>query len=182
MAENRLRKGNYDDPVCENVMNIKTLYRVIRADEDIKNGLHPKDVSQQRTHMSHIIHGSKKGYTSQFISTTKDKSVAERYHCLDKRKTRIVKIDASSLARQGRLYDYSCGKNLRGPMPIGYARRSKDVLVNGSIPASLISTYKPTRDCKAIERDFTDAKAARDKDIKALKLENPLLYQRFINS
>ena len=56
------------------------VYRVIRPDENPKNGLHAKNPNRGMTIEGHIRNGSRPDFKgSQFISTTTDYNVAREY-------------------------------------------------------------------------------------------------------
>jgi hypothetical protein len=108
-------KGNY-------------VYRALAEGDDISNGIHARDPLANNSGTSHIA-GKKQ---SQWISTTKDKSVA-----FDKYDSGfgVVRIDLNK-AKTGVL-DYSKGIGQKG-MLNNWALKDKGVLIQHYIPKSAI--------------------------------------------
>jgi hypothetical protein len=77
---NQVDRENWDHGFC-----------VIRDDENPAIGLVAKNPSATYTVEGHIIHGSRPGWASQYISTTTELSVAQRWAPKDSR--RVVAID-----------------------------------------------------------------------------------------
>ena len=79
----------------------KKLWRILRPDEDPKVGLIAKDSEASKTVISHVNCGSRKGYKSQFISTTASYDVAVHYKKKGEEKgltgLRIAEIDLDDL-------------------------------------------------------------------------------------
>lgn len=134
----------YDDPGCKmGPKAIRNLYRVLRPEEDPRVGLMPKDLTSTKTHELHVSHGSRT--KTRFISTTKDPRVAERWLCkAGAPDSKIVRIKVDEPLRQ-RLIDVSCGQNLNGVMAKNFANSSKEVIVDGSIPAKNITVLRDSR-------------------------------------
>ena len=79
----------------------RKLWRILRPDEDPKVGLIAKDSEASKTVISHVNCGSRKGYKSQFISTTASYDVAVHYKEKGEEKgltgLRIAEIDLDDL-------------------------------------------------------------------------------------
>lgn len=106
------------------------------------NGLIAKNPTRGMTIEGHIISGSRnKG--SQFISTTTDINVANKYANRDG--CRIVEINLNKLPNNVNIYDLStvAGRNtyLRGIMSKNFAAKSREVLLEGYIPSEAISLH-----------------------------------------
>lgn len=115
------------------------MYRVIRSDENPMNGLTAKNPARGMTIEEHISSGSRnKG--SQFISTTTDINVANKYTLQDG--CRIVEIDLNKLPSNVNVYDLSTvvGRNtyLKGVTAKNFAAKSSEVLLEGYIPSDAI--------------------------------------------
>lgn len=115
------------------------VYRVIRPDEDPHLGLHPKNPDRNMTVEGHIVSGSRNN-GSQYISTTTDYDVALQY--AERDGCRIVKIDLNKVPDDVKIYDLSTqtGREtyLKGRTANNFATASKEVLLEGDIPASAI--------------------------------------------
>lgn len=88
----------------------------------------------------HVVSGSRnKG--SQFISTTTDINVAEKYSLQDG--CRIVEIDLNKLPSGTKVFDLSTdiGRNtyLKGVTAKNFASKSSEVLIEGYIPSNAIT-------------------------------------------
>ena len=123
--------------------NQSIVYRVIRNDENPVNGLFAKNPTRGMTIEGHVISGSRnKG--SQFISTTTDINVAKYYST--KHNLRIVEIDLNKLRRKNTIYDLSTqiGREtyLKGSTARAFAKGSKEVLIEGFIPADALKVIK----------------------------------------
>ena len=79
----------------------RKLWRILRPDEDPKVGLIAKNPQASRTVITHVNCGSRKGYKSQFISTTASYNVALHYKAKDEgngvKGLRIAEIDLDDL-------------------------------------------------------------------------------------
>ena len=120
------------------------VYRTIRPDEVIENGLTAKNPNAKYTLTGHVNNNSKPGYASQYISTTKDfDNVAKIY--ADKTGNRVVRIDLDKLPDNVKIYDLSTEANrqnlLNGWRARGYAKASVEVDIEGFIPADAIELY-----------------------------------------
>ena len=123
--------------------NQSIVYRVIRNDENPVNGLFAKNPTRGMTIEGHVISESRnKG--SQFISTTTDINVAKYYST--KHNLRIVEIDLNKLRRKNTIYDLSTqiGREtyLKGSTARAFAKGSKEVLIEGFIPADALKVIK----------------------------------------
>jgi len=154
----------YDDPAClTGTPAIKTLYRVLGPEEPFKDGIDPKNAASTKSHKDHVLHGNQ--IKTRFISTTKDKELAERWLCYGGApNSKIVRINVDKDLRD-RLIDVSCGQDLTGTHTKAYARNSKEVLVEGRIPAKnieVIADKRPGEDvCEERERDFKKLQKAK---------------------
>ncbi len=120
--------------------NQSIVYRVIRSDENPVNGLTAINPTRGMTIEGHIATGSRnKG--SQFISTTTDINVANKYALQDG--CRIVEIDLNKLPSNVKVYDLSTvvGRDtyLKGVTAKNFAAKSSEVLLEGYIPSEAIS-------------------------------------------
>ena len=117
----------------------KTVFRVLRPDENPALGLFAKNPSASYSIEGHILNGSRKGWASQYISTTTDLSVAQKWAM--KTGNRIVSIDLGAV--QGRVFDLSteAGRSslLKGITARNFARGSSEVLIQGSVPPIAVS-------------------------------------------
>jgi len=116
----------------------KIVYRVIRASENPELGLFAKNMTANHMVEGHILHGSKPNFASQFISTTKDLSVAKKWAQISG--NRIVKIDLSKVSSEViDLTDVTLRNTLlKGVTSRAWASASSEVLVLRSIPAEAI--------------------------------------------
>ena len=115
------------------------VYRVIRPDEDPKAGLYPKDPEANWSIDQHVRFGSDPDFQSQYISTTRSLSLARFW--ASRTGNRIVAIDLSQV--DGEVTDLSTYEgreyNLLDAKGRGYAMKSEEVLIQGSIPPEAIS-------------------------------------------
>lgn len=113
------------------------VYRVLRPDENPKQGLFAKNPSRNMTIEGHISSGSRNN-GSQYISTTTDINVARKWAEQDG--CRIVEIDLNKV--DSPIYDLSTdeGRNLylKGVSAKNFAKASSEVLVEGSIPSAAL--------------------------------------------
>jgi RHS repeat-associated protein len=115
-----------------------TVYRVIRPDEDPSAGLFPKNPDANVSVDEHVRFGAQPGFESQYISTTKNIDVAQGWAASSG--NRIVSIDLGQV--DGDIIDLSTYQDrdyyLLDWKGRGYAMKSDEVLINGSVPASAI--------------------------------------------
>ena len=131
------------------------LYRVVEDDEDLTQGILPKDPDARRTVEQHIASGSK--YSSQYISTTQSLEVAIKwswYHMENTPPTeresplRVLKIYISKLPEEVKetvinlvnptvLKQYIYGRTHRN-----YAQNSQEVISQLPIPKEAISVLE----------------------------------------
>jgi len=111
---------------------------VIRPDEDPSVGLTPKDPTANVSVDEHVRFGSRPGFESQFISTTKNLDIARAWAA--RSGNRIVSIDLSQV--DSPIIDLSTYQDrayyLLDSKGRGYAMRSEEVLINGDVPASAL--------------------------------------------
>ena len=119
------------------------VYRVIRPDENPKQGLHAKNPSRNMTIEGHVTSGNR-NYGSQYISTTTDLNIAQDYAQRDG--CRIVKINLNKVPDNVKVYDLStqAGRDtyLKGITAKNFAKASKEVLLEGVIPSDAIELVK----------------------------------------
>ncbi len=120
------------------------VYRTIRPDEVIENGLYAKNPDANYTLTGHVNLNSRPGYASQFISTTTDfEGVAKDY--ADKYGYKVVKIDLNKLSNKAEIFDLSteAGRNtyLKGFQAKNFASASKEVDIKGYIPKDAITLH-----------------------------------------
>ena len=137
-AAKAIKSGSNTVTIGENNQSI--VYRVIRSDENPMNGLTAKNPTRGMSIEGHIVSGSRnKG--SQFISTTTDINVANKYALQDG--CRIVEIDLNKLPSNVNIYDLStaAGRNtyLKGVTAKNFAAKSSEVLLEGYIPSDAIN-------------------------------------------
>jgi len=134
--------------VCD-PLGLYCVYRSLRPDEDPADGLIAKDPSAEKTLTQHVVAGSKPGFKSQYISTTKSLAVIERWKPKDGT-ARVVKIDLSKYP--GKVYDLTTergraaapGRDAANHFPhkgfaANYAKSSKEVVLLGRVPPEAIS-------------------------------------------
>ena len=115
-----------------------TVYRVIRPDEDPSVGLFPKNADANVSIDEHVRVGSRPGFESQFISTTRNIDVARAWAA--RSGNRIVSIDLGQV--NGEIIDLSTYQDrdyyLLDWKGRGYALKSEEVLIDGNVPASAV--------------------------------------------
>ena len=115
------------------------VYRVIRQDENISSGLFSLNPNNIKTVAGHVTSGSRS--PSQFISATKDLSIAEKW--ASKTGNRIVEIDLSKIS--GGAIDISSTKGLDllgNQFATRLAKGSSEVLFDAPIPANAIKLIR----------------------------------------
>ncbi|MFL0122934.1 hypothetical protein V2611_14155 [Tenacibaculum maritimum] len=124
--------------VNEAVDSYKYVYRVVRPEENLKLGLVAKNPDATYTITGHVLHGSRPKFKSQFISVTRDIKVAKEW--AEKTGNRIVKIDTKLI--EGNVYDLSIQagqtKYLKGNTAKRFANKSKELVIEGKVPAEAI--------------------------------------------
>ncbi|MGW4423233.1 RHS repeat-associated core domain-containing protein [Streptosporangium sp. NPDC004631] len=114
------------------------VYRVIRPDEDPSVGLMPKKPSANVSVDEHVRYGSRPGFESQYISTTKNLDIARAWAA--RTGNRIVSINLGRVRAE--IIDLSTYQDrayhLLDAKGRGYAMRSEEVLINGGIPADAL--------------------------------------------
>ncbi len=130
MAQRLIQQADNSDDI---------VFRVIRADETPSVGLIAKNPNATYTIEGHILNGSREGFQSQFISTTRDIDVAIRW--ASNTGNRIVAIDLSIV--NGSIFDLSTLDRamnfLRGNTARNFAASSAEVLIQGNVPARAIT-------------------------------------------
>ena len=110
------------------------VYRNLRPDKDPLNGLVAKNPEATYTPAGHILNGSRAGWASQYISTTRSLDVAlgEQW-----RSGRVVAIDLDKFS--GEVFDLStdagrAAHGVRGFTAINRTKSSMEVLLTGKVP------------------------------------------------
>jgi hypothetical protein len=118
------------------------VYRVIRADENPLVGLVAKNPAATYTLEGFITNGSRPGFASQFIATTRSIEVATENAI--RSGNRIVAIDLSKVA--GKVFDLStsAGRDrfLRGILAKRFSEKSAEVVIEGSVPVDAITIVR----------------------------------------
>jgi hypothetical protein len=119
--------------------NERTVYRVIRPDENPSIGLFAKDVSASYTPEGHILNGSRPNFRSQYISTTAKLSVAEQWAA--RTGNRIVAIDLDNVTSNVIDLSTEAGRSayLKGITAKNFAKASAEVLIEKYVPPVAIS-------------------------------------------
>ena len=119
--------------------NQTTVYRTLRDDESIVDGLVAKNPDRGMTMSGHISSGSRNN-GSQFISTTTEINVAKKWASKDGK--RVVSINLEMLPSNTKVYDVSTdigrAKYLSGATANRLAKSSSEVLIEGYIPAEAL--------------------------------------------
>lgn len=102
-------------------------------------GLWAKNPAATYTPEGHILHGSRPGFASQFISTTTDLTLARRWAA--RTGNRLVEIDLAKAPV--RVLDLSsrAGRHthLKGLTAKSFAQAASEVLLEGFIPADAMT-------------------------------------------
>lgn len=125
----------------------KTLYRVLRPDEDPSTGISAKDPNAAVPLDQHISQGNNPGFRSQYISTTIDLGVAMKWALPDD--LRIAQIDPALV--EGSIIDVSSREALANQgitwqnkrFAYSFALGSREVLIEGFIPPEAITWVGP---------------------------------------
>ncbi|MBA8926850.1 RHS repeat-associated protein [Kutzneria viridogrisea] len=119
------------------------VYRNLHPGEDPTKGLVAKNPNATYHPAGHLSSGSRPGWASQYISTTKDRDVAEKWYT-----GRMVAIDLNKF--HGKVIDVStpeaqAAADVRGSSPRRVASNSKEVLLVGRVPPEAITWVKRRR-------------------------------------
>ena len=123
----------------------KPLWRILRPDEDPKVGLVAKDPQACKEVLSHVNCGGRKGYKSQYISTTASYAAAQRYKAKGEEEgltgLRIAEIDLDALPKHCELKRWDLTTEENRDKYLGnsdriknYARASCEVLLTCNMP------------------------------------------------
>ena len=144
----------------------KPLWRILRPDEDPKVGLVAKDPQACKTVLSHVNCGSRKGYKSQFISTTASYNVALHYKAKGEEKgltgLRIAEIYLDYLPATCKLeiVDLTTEENrykyLGNAVCKNFAKASCEVLLKCNVPIPC-HVVDPLEENNVFERLFRAA-------------------------
>jgi RHS repeat-associated protein len=112
------------------------VYRNLNAQDDPAGGLTAKNSSADYTPAGHVLNGSRAGFASQFISTTRSLAVAQKYSTGS-----TVAIDLDQFG--GSVLDLSTAEGramygVRGVTAINRANASAEVLLQGFVPPDAI--------------------------------------------
>ena len=145
----------------------KSLWRILRPDEDPKVGLVAKDPQACKEVLSHVNYGGRKGYKSQYISTTASYAAAQRYKAKGEEEgltgLRIAEIDLDALPKhcELKIWDLTTEENRdkylgNSDRIKNYARASCEVLLtcNMPIPCHVVD---PPEEKYVLERLFRAA-------------------------
>ncbi|PKU49739.1 RHS repeat domain-containing protein, partial [Lysinibacillus fusiformis] len=142
--------GYTRNPLSEiDPLGLIVVYRNLRPDEKISNGLTAKNPGRGMKPSGHVMNGSSPNFKgSQFISTTTDIDVARKWN---KEGQTIVKFDTDDVVKDSagnkNIIDVSTPEKAKAEgfkgRPDNYAVSSKEVLVEGHVP-----TNKITKVCK----------------------------------
>ena len=130
-----------------------SLYRVVRDDENIETGLVAKDPDADKSVNSHVNSGGKKGYESQYISTSDSFKAAKEYRSKvsGDPDARIVIIDKKDLDPTTTVIDLTTQENrdehLKGVLSNNYATKYGEVLLQSENPIQ----------CKLVQEDDADS-------------------------
>lgn len=132
------------------------LYRILRPDENPQS-IVPKDITAEKTVLSHVNCGSRPGYVSQYISTSASLDVARNYKQKGEDKgltgLRICEFDVNYLVERAcQLFDLTeeANRNLylgRARMAKNFAKASQEVLLICPFPV----------ECTVIEQEIAQA-------------------------
>ena len=119
------------------------LYRVLRPEENVAEGIVAKDPEATYSAAAHVSSGTR--LKTQYISTTKSLKVAMKYAKEDK--LRVIKIDLSKV-KNTKIIDLTnptvAKSLLKYPRTRNMATASQEVLVQGKIPSNALTViYKP---------------------------------------
>lgn len=118
------------------------VYRVIRPEEDVSQGLIAKNPNAHYTPEGHVLNGSRPGFKSQYISTTTDLNIARTW--ADKTGNRIVEIDLTKVESNVINLSTESGRStyLKGVTATNFAKSSSEVLIEEFVPSSAIKLLK----------------------------------------
>lgn len=120
-------------------------YRVLRAHENPEQGLFARDQNAEKTPEGHVLHGSKKKFKSQFISTTTNLEIAKSWSY----GKRVAVIDLTKV-QSDNIIDLSSeagrDQHLKGTTAKNRASSSAEVLVKRSIPAVAVKLLQENKD------------------------------------
>jgi hypothetical protein len=142
--------GFFQVPLGEpDVGGANVVYRVIRPDENPDVGLVPKDPTATYSPQAHVSMGSRAWYKGQYVSTTKQWAVAQKWAL--RSGNHIVAIDLDQV--NGRIIDLSTAQaqvaaGLKGWSSAVNATASAEVLIDGSgggitVPPEAITEMPP---------------------------------------
>jgi RHS repeat-associated protein len=134
--------GEVDEVVPLAVDDANIVYRVIRPDESPALGLFAKNAAADYTVEGHVLNGSRPGWASQWISTTRDVEVAQTWAA--RTGNRIVTIDLSLTSSPFVDLSSAAGRAafLRGITARNFAAASSEVLIRGSVEPAAITIFQ----------------------------------------
>ena len=144
-------------PISSTSLRVPTLpsklYRILRQDE------HPysivaKNSNAQKTVLSHVNYGGRKGYESQFISTSASLEAAKKYKKEGEKKgltgLRIGEIEVDKLPENCQIIDLTTEENrdryLGKAVCKNFAKASQEVLLQCDVPIRCTVIDPPSLD------------------------------------
>ena len=124
-------------PVLVHNCGTNIVYRNLRPDEDPQNGLVAKNPDATYTPAGHVTNGSRPGWASQFISTTRSLKVAQQWSS-----GRMVAIDLDQFG--GSVTDLSTAEGraaagVTGITARNFANASAEVPLEGRVPSEAMT-------------------------------------------
>lgn len=137
------------------------LWRILRPDEDPKVGLKAKNPQADKSVISHVICGGRKGYKSQYISTSATYEASKRYKAKGEKEgltgLRIAEIDLHALPKHCKLaiVDLTTEENrdkyLGKAVCKNWAKASHEVLLVCDVPIPCHVVDPPECNCERLK-------------------------------
>ncbi|CAC5417382.1 SR140 [Mytilus coruscus] len=156
----------------EEAVKFPKLYRLLHGNEDITKGLSAKSPDAGKDVATHVATGSKRGYSSQYISTCSSLYKAESFRSLKLNSgyrwgmKDIAEIDFGSLPDNVEIFDLRL-RALRYIYEIGdreidekfhkFAESHQEVLLVGTVPASCLKLIEFTGVVPESDTSFSDS-------------------------
>lgn len=138
------------------------LWRILRPDENPEDGLTAKDPQAKKSVLSHVNCGCRKGYASQYISTTASYKVAQNRKTVEESKgltgLRIAEIDLNALPKDCKLkiVDLTTEENrdeyLGNAVCKNFAKASCEVLLECDVPIPCYVVDPPELNCERFKK------------------------------
>ena len=158
LAELSLSSAEVDGSLCRLG---KTLFRLLRPDENPLVGIVAKNPHATKTVLSHVNCGSRLNYKSQYISATTSLPVAQHYKALGEKKgltdLRIAEIDLDALPKSCALetVDLTSEENrhkyLGNAVCKNFAKASCEVLLKCDVPIPCHVIEPPEEEKKSLK-------------------------------